>query len=173
MRRFEIQTDRLLIKPLGPEYLDSTNEYAMNLENTKYMMYLPNDTSDETKMFLKNVEIEWSKENPSFYEFALIFKQKHIGGVSVYIEDGAGEIGWIINRKYWRKGFAYEAAKAVIDYFAKNLGFTHFTAHCDTENTASFKLMEKLGMVRTGENGTRKNRSAQKESSEYQYELKL
>ena len=92
MRRFEIQTDRLLIKPLGPEYLDSTNEYAMNLENTKYMMYLPNDTSDETKMFLKNVEIEWSKENPSFYEFALIFKKKHIGGVSVYIEDGVGEI---------------------------------------------------------------------------------
>ncbi len=173
MSRFEIKTERLLLKPLGPEYLESTNEYAMDLETTKYMMYLPNDTIDETMMFLKNVEIEWSKEKPDFYEIAVVFKKKHIGGVSAYIEDGVAEIGWIINRKFWRKGFAYEASKALIDYFAKNLGITHFMAHCDTENTASFKLMEKLGMVKTGENGTRKNRSAQKESSEYQYELKL
>lgn len=173
MSRFEIKTERLLLKPLGPEYFASTNEYAMDLEATKYMMYLPNDSTDETMMFLKNVETEWSKETPSFYELAVIFKKKHIGGVSAYIEDGVAEIGWILNCKYWKKGFAYEASRALIDYFAKNLSITHFMAHCDTENADSYRLMEKLGMVKTGENGSRKNRSAQKESSEYQYELKL
>lgn len=173
MSRFEIKTERLLLKPLGPEYFASTNEYAMDLEVTKYMMYLPNDSTDETMMFLKNVETEWSKETPSFYELAVIFKKKHIGGLSAYIEDGVAEIGWILNRKYWKKGFAYEASRALIDYFAKNLSITHFMAHCDTENADSYRLMEKLGMVKTGENGSRKNRSAQKESSEYQYELKL
>ena len=173
MSRFEIKTERLLLKPLGPEYFSSTNEYAMDLENTKYMMYLPNTNTDETMMFLKNVEAEWSKEEPTFYEFAVIFKKKHVGGVSAYIEDGVAEIGWIINRKYWKNGFAYEASKALVDYFAKNLGITHFMAHCDTENTGSYKLMEKLSMVKTGENNNRKNRSAEKESSEYQYELKL
>jgi hypothetical protein len=33
--------------------------------------------------------------------------------------------------------------------------------------------MEKLGMVRTGEYGGRMNRAAQRESSEYQYEMNL
>ncbi len=47
----------------------------------------------------------------------------------------------------------------------------HFLAHCDTENIASYKVMEKLGMSRTGEWGGRRNKSAVKDSSEYQYEL--
>lgn len=173
MSRFEINTERLVLKPQGTEYLDSTNEYALNLDNTKYMMYLPNDNPSETMLFLQNVEAEWSKEEPLFYEFAVIFKKKHIGGVSAYLENGVAEIGWIIHQKYWRKGFAYEAAKALIDYFSENLGITHFMAHCDAENIGSFKLMEKLGMVKTGENNGRKNRSSKKESLEYQYELKL
>lgn len=44
-------------------------------------------------------------------------------------------------------------------------------AHCDRENIASYKTMEKLGMVRTGEWGGRRNKSASQDSYEYQYEL--
>lgn len=40
----------------------------------------------------------------------------------------------------------------------------------DTENVASYKVMEKLGMTGTGEYGGRRNRAAAEESLEYQYE---
>ena len=48
---------------------------------------------------------------------------------------------------------------------------THFIARCDTENVASYKVMEKLGMTRTGKYGGRRNRAAAEDSFEYQYEL--
>lgn len=171
MKPIEISTERLLLKPLGSEYVQTVNSYAMDLENTKYMCRLPNKNLEETADFLKNIDVEWKKEQPEFYEFAILYESGHIGAVSIYFENGMGELGWILNKKYWGKGFAYEAAKALIKYFIDNMGTTHFIAHCDTENIASYRVMEKLGMVRTGQWGGRRNRSASRDSFEYRYEL--
>ena len=58
--------------------------------------------------------------------------------------------------------------------FAKNvLGITHFIAHCDADNVASYSLMEKLGMKKISKTSGRMNRNAVKESYEYTYELIL
>lgn len=173
MERIEIATRRLQLKPLSIAYLQTVKEYALDIDNAKYMCHLPNSTEEETADFLSGVDAEWQKDNPGFFEFAILYGGRHIGAVSIYIEGGRGELGWIINKKYWRQGFAYEAADAMIKYFADNMGMTHFIAHCDTENIASYKVMEKLGMERTGEWGGRRNRAASQDSFEYQYELIL
>ncbi len=161
-----------MLTPLGPGYLDSVNEYALDFENTRYMCHLPNQNSDETLSFLQEVESEWKKDSPDFYEFAVLYKNSQIGAVSIYFESGVGELGWIVKRKYWGNGFAAEAAKALVEYFSKR-GYRRFIAHCDTENAASYKVMEKLGMTRTGISGGRKNRGSSEESYEYRYELEL
>lgn len=173
MQNIEIKTERLLLKPLGSKYLEMVNAYATDYENTKYMVHLPNENREETAAFLAGVDAEWAKESPASYEFALLYQGDQIGAVGIYFEDGVGELGWIVNKKYWRKGFAYEAAKALVAYFIEHMGTTHFIAHCDAENTASYKVMEKLGMTRTGEWGGRRNRAAAEDSFEYQYELIL
>lgn len=171
MEAIEIVTKRLVLKPLGSKYLRTVNEYAMDYENTRYMCHLPNATEAETQAFLSSVDAEWEKEKPEYYEFAILYQNLHVGAVSIYLDDGVGEIGWIVNKKYWGNGFAFESAKALLRYFIENVGITHFIAHCDRENIASYKTMEKLGMVRTGEWGGRRNKSASQDSYEYQYEL--
>lgn len=171
MKKIEIETERLLLKPLGSEYLETVNAYATDYENTKYMIHLPNENRKEAAAFLAGVDVEWAKEKPEFYEFAMLYQGEQIGAVGIYFENGVGELGWIVNKKYWRNGFAYEAAKAVVTYFTEHMGTMHFIAHCDTENTASYQVMEKLGMVRTAEYGGRRNRAAAEDSFEYQYEL--
>lgn len=171
MKSIEIKTERLQLKPLGREYLQTVNDYAMDYDNSKYMCHLPNETIEETVNFLQNVEAEWAKEKPEYYEFAILYEGAHIGAVGIYFENDIGEIGWIVHKKYWRNGFAFEAAQALVRYFTDHMGTTHFIAHCDTENIASYKVMEKLGMVRTGEYGGRRNRAAKRDSFEYQYEL--
>lgn len=172
MEGIEIRTPRLLLKPLGPKYLATVNEYALDPENTRYMYHLPNADSGETLRFLQGVEAEWAKEKPAFYEFAVLYNDIHIGAVSIYFDREIGELGWILNRRYWGNGLAYEAAAALVSYFGKHCGTKHFRAHCDAENVASYKIMEKLGMVRTGEYGGRRNRSADEDSVEYQYDLR-
>ena len=171
MKRIEIITERLVLKPLGTKHFQTAKEYSMDYENTKYMCRLPKETSEEVMEFLSCVEAEWKKENPEYFEFAIFYEGKHIGAVSIYFENGAGELGWILNKKYWGNGFAYEAAKAMIEYFVANRGTSHFVAHCDAENVASYKIMEKLGMRKIGGQGKRRNRAASQDSFEYRYEM--
>lgn len=173
MKNIKITIERLCLKPLGSKYLETVNAYAMDYENAKYMCRLPNEDVEENVKFLADVEAEWAKENPEYFEFAMLYQNEHIGAVGIYFEDGVGELAWIMNKKYWRNGFAYEAADALVTYFRDHTGTTHFIAHCDAENVASYKVMEKLGMTRTGEYGGRRNRAASEDSIEYQYELRV
>lgn len=59
------------------------------------------------------------------------------------------ELGWFFNKNFWRKGYAYEACKAVIDY-----AFTELKAHKLFAETIdcvkSVGLMKKLGMQLEG-----------------------
>ena len=169
----ELKTERLCLKPLGTQYLESVHEYASDIENTKYMVHLPKETIQETFDFLRNTENEWKKLKPDFYEFAIFYEGKHVGAVSLYMENDSklGELGWILNKKYWGKEIVSEAAVRLIEFAKNERNLTHFVAHCDAENTASYHVMEKLGMVRTAEYKGRKNKSSDEERTEYQYEL--
>lgn len=171
MNSIEIHTKRLVLRPLSLKYLETVHEYASDIENAKYMVRLPNENIEETRAFLLSVENEWSKEDPEFFEFAIMYNNNQIGAVSVYVENGSGELGWIINKKCWNQGFAFESALALIGFAKQKLGLTHFIANCDVENVGSYRVMEKLGMVRTGEYGGRKNKSSDDERREYRYEL--
>ena len=173
MKGIELSTKRLRLAPLGSQYLQTVLDYAMDAETTKYMYRFPMATREETAGYLAAVELEWEKDTPGYYEFAILYGARHIGAATLYFEGGIGELGWILNKHYWGNGFALEAAAALVRYFSVHMGTSHFMAHCDTENVASYKVMEKLGMVRTGRQGGRRNRAASQDSFEYQYELKI
>ena len=61
---------------------------------------------------------------------------------------GEHEIGWLVREDRWRRGYAEEAVRAVIDWAFGRVGAPHVVALTSRVNTASWKLMEKLGMVR-------------------------
>ncbi len=163
----------LTLEPLGLKHLETVHEYASDLENTRYMVHLPNDTIEETRAFLEWKEAEWKKEVPESYEFAVLLGDGHIGAVCAYLneERTTAEIGWIINKKYWRKGYAFEASKLLVEFCKKDLNVHQFTAVCDTENIGSYRVMEKLGMKRVAVRDGRKNRASTELSREYQYEM--
>ena len=167
-----IETNRLTLKPMCTDYLLSTHEYASDPENTVYMLFLPNDSIDDTLAYLIGAEKEFQKEEPMFYEMGVFLNDIHIGCVSIYLTEDkkSAEFGWMINKRYHGHGYAYEAAKALMDYAVNTLGIKHFIAHCDTENTASRRVMEKLGMKCTGEHGGRKSKNFSEERWEYTFE---
>ncbi len=56
------------------------------------------------------------------------------------------EIGYWIGRPYWGRGYATEAARAVIRYGFEILGMNRIYASHFTENPASGRVMQKAGM---------------------------
>lgn len=62
-------------------------------------------------------------------------------------EDNTLEIGFHISSKYWRQGFAYEAAKKVIEYAFFELKISKLFSGHNPDNIGSKKLLEKLGFI--------------------------
>ena len=60
------------------------------------------------------------------------------------------EIGYLLNREYWRQGLMHQALEAVIDFAFNTLDIHRIEADVDTENTGSLGLLEKLGFTREG-----------------------
>lgn len=60
------------------------------------------------------------------------------------------ELGYWIARAFWGRGYATEAARAVVAYGFRELGLNKIDAHYLARNAASGRVMEKLGMTREG-----------------------
>ncbi len=168
----EIRTIRLLLRPLSPADLETTHQYASDVDNCKYMINLPNHDTVETRAFLSCVEIEWLMDNPRFFEYAICLDGKHIGAVSLYLnDDNSGEIGYILHKDYHGKGYATEAAVEIVK-LAQRMNLKKLVAHCDVRNVKSRMLMERLGMRFVKEN-PRYYADNRGESFEMKYELVL
>jgi len=174
----EIETKRLKLVPHTRDFLLTTHEYASDREVTKYMLF-HNDTLEKTEKFLKYVEREWQLDPIDFYEFAIMYNGNHIGAISLSIIDDnpvyaptKADLGWILNKNYWGRGFATEAALAIVE-LARKLGLEKLYATCDIDNIASYKVMEKIGMRRISQNGVRKNYHSEEETIELKYEMIL
>lgn len=71
-----------------------------------------------------------------------------IGICGLFRRDGLEEpdIGFAILPAYCSKGYAHEAATAVMEYVRHNLALTRVVAIVSPQNTASIGLLEKLGL---------------------------
>lgn len=176
-----IRTDRLLLRPLGPEDTEDVFRFASDGENARYMVYLPVRTREGARQFLQEAWEEWNKKEPSFYEYAILRNPEEtkallthnpvIGEISLWIHEGDAELGWILDKRYWNQGFVTEAARALIGAAREQLDCRRFTAHCDDENVASYHVMEKLGMEMADRHGGRKNRFSEEERMERFYTM--
>ncbi|MHB1629298.1 MAG: GNAT family N-acetyltransferase, partial [Bacilli bacterium] len=58
----------------------------------------------------------------------------------------AVEIGWRLGRSFWGRGIATEAAKETLRFGFGNCGLSEILSICQKENSASERIMQKLGM---------------------------
>ena len=61
---------------------------------------------------------------------------------------GDYEIGWLVREDRWRRGYAMEAMRAVVDWAFTRHDAPHLVALTCARNEPSWRLMEKLGMER-------------------------
>ena len=173
-KHFSISTERLLLRPFTPTDLASLHEYASDSENSKYMIHLPNTTLEQTQQFLQCAIHEWEKDLPDFYELAIVLAEKHIGAVSVYLDEQRriGELGWVLNKAYHGNGYATEAAFAIRNFSFDILKLKKLVAHCDYRNEASCRIMQKIGMSQEND-GVRKYKDTDDEIREFMYSLRI
>lgn len=71
-------------------------------------------------------------------------------GLNLDLQHDRAELGYWIGVPYWGKGIATEAAREVVRYGFENLGLHRIFANCYVGNTASQRVLERLGMRNEG-----------------------
>jgi [ribosomal protein S5]-alanine N-acetyltransferase len=71
-------------------------------------------------------------------------------GLRIDLANDSGELGYWIGKPHWNRGFASEAALAVLDYAFTTIGLNRVAAVHLVRNPASGRVMEKIGMTQEG-----------------------
>jgi RimJ/RimL family protein N-acetyltransferase len=144
-----LTTEGLIIRPFLPGDYRDLYEYLSLPETYRFEPGKP--------ITLKEAKDECRRRAKGNMFWAAVLKdgpQKLIGHVSFYQMEPklflTWEIGYIFNPAFQNKGYASEAAQAVIKYAFKELGAHRVVGHCNPENTPSWKVLEKCGMKREG-----------------------
>lgn len=142
-----IETERVLIRKFELKDWQAVHEYTSNIN---VMTYIPEGVFSE-----KDV-LEFIKKNISenAEKFPVVLKDGNIliGHIAFHKWFGTHtyEIGWVFNPKYYNRGYATEAAYAVLKYGFEKMKLHRIIATCQPENTPSYRIMEKIGMRKEG-----------------------
>lgn len=140
----EIRTPRLLLRRPRIEDLEAFHSILSNPLAMRYWSTLPHAGIEATRLWLEQMI---ARQAAGGEQFAIVFEGRVIGDV------GSGqlpEFGFLIHPDYWGRGIATEAARAVIDYLFGATAIDRLTADVDPRNTASLRVLAKLGFAVTG-----------------------
>lgn len=138
--REQLESPRLIIRGFTPEDAADLHEILGDAETMKYSE--PAYDFEKTKRFLASFCIARGGAK------AVVHKQSaKVIGYMLFNETSPGEyeLGWFVNRRFWRQGYAFEACQVLIRYAFNVLGAQKVFAET-IDTVRSIGLMRKLGM---------------------------
>lgn len=141
----QLETERLVIRRFKEKDWKDLYEYLSDEEVVRYEPY------QAFSIEASQNEAKSRAESPAFLAVCLKENNKLIGNIYFAKQEfKTWEIGYVFNRSYQGRGYATEAANAVIAYGFNTRGARRIVAMCNPLNTASWRLLERLGMRREG-----------------------
>jgi len=146
-----LQSKRITLRDYREDDWDAVHSYASDAEVVRYMPWGPN-SDDETRAFIKLAQ-ESSGAHPRVsFEQAVVLSHtdRPIGGMGLNRYDSQADLGYCFHPSFWGQGFATEAAELILAFGFDILNLHRVFACCDSANTASARVLQKLGMRQEG-----------------------
>ncbi|WP_413700564.1 GNAT family N-acetyltransferase [Psychromonas sp. KJ10-10] len=145
---FKLETQRLILRDM--KISDETDFVAIS-QDVKYQRFYDESDCDPDKYRqLTRLFIEQAQEDPrTSYQLAIEHKPTgtFIGTVCLRIEkDNQASIGAGLSREFQGSGYIQEATKALTEHGFSKLGIHRIYAETISENKATIKLCQSLGM---------------------------
>lgn len=162
----------VVVRPLRLGDDQPVYEYASDPEVTRFLPWYPAPSIDTVRSFLLQ-QIARRRRGES-YAFGIDLRtgETMVGSTDLMgldgQGDGAAELGYILGRPYWGRGYMTEAAGLTVDIAFEELGLKRLAAFADIENMGSRRVLEKLGFRATG---TEKRLVKEEEREYMRYEM--
>lgn len=148
-----IHTERLHLRPFEPEDAPSVKRLAGAREIADTTLNIPHP-------YREGVAEQWIATHRPLFEqhdatiVAIVLAQSAelVGaiGLTLHAEHDRAELGYWIGLPHWGRGYATEAARALVGWGFRNLDLNRIYATHLLRNPQSGRVMEKVGMSREG-----------------------
>jgi len=149
-----LETSRLILRHFKAADLESYAEIVADPDVTRY-------TTTMGKPLSRSQAWGWMASDLGHWQLrgfgmgAVEERESHmlIGRIGLQYPEGFPdiEVGWMLGKQYWVKGYATEAAIASIQYGFRELDRYDFISMIHPDNASSIRLAERLGEVCEGE----------------------
>jgi RimJ/RimL family protein N-acetyltransferase len=152
-KKDSISTERLLLRPFAKSDREAVLDLYSDNETMRYWSKEPIMSLEEADSLIEQ-EIEWpSKEKCFNWAVAQPDSNLLIGKICLFHlseRNRRAEIGYLLNRRFWGRGYMTEALTFVLRFAFDEQGMHRMEADTDPENLASLALLERFGFVREG-----------------------
>lgn len=144
-----LETQRLLLRSLNLNDATDIFEYAADPKVSQYATWSAHKSIDQSKQFIESVITQYRNHQLAAWGIVCKADNKVIGtcGFTNWIATARrAEIGYALSSKYWGQGYMPEAVQLLFGFGFGMMKLNRIEARCDLANTASARVMEKVGM---------------------------
>ena len=151
---FPIRTERLDLRPFESADLAGLHAYFSHPDVHRYVYSEPSADEEATREILARRQTRTSlTTSGDVLQLAVVVRQtgQLVGDVGLTwtsAEHRQGEVGYVVHPDASGRGYATEATAVMIRYGFDGLGLHRITGRMDARNTASARVLERLGMRR-------------------------
>lgn len=150
---FILESERLLIRRLTMADDEAIHSYGKD-ERVAFGASFPQHKSiEDARTYIRTVLESYEKSEPTSYVIILKDSNELIGGIGFHHQDTSShkvEIGYALAPWQWHNGYMTEAALIFIDHIFRSTELQRLEARCKSVNTASERVMQRLGMIYEG-----------------------
>jgi RimJ/RimL family protein N-acetyltransferase len=146
-----LQGPRVSLRALAKSDVDAIFALFSDPEAMRYWAYLPYTERAQAEQRLERDFIGMAEQ--ASFPWGIAQGAALIGTVTLHdlnLAQGRAEIGYMLGRAHWGQGLAREAVSLAIDHAFGPLELRRLEADIDPRNTASQKLLERLGFQKEG-----------------------
>lgn len=148
----DFETPRLRLRPFRQDDLPYLQKYVLREHFWRFLPLQP-QTPESIRSFLdERLRDAWG--DGSYHCAVELAEVGHlIGTARVGVDDAtnrSGHLGYAINDEFSGNGYMTEAVQQLLQTGFHEFGLHRIWAYADVENTASWRLMERVGMLREG-----------------------
>ena len=148
-----IVTQRLVLRPSRESDVpDVFAGYARDPEVTRYLLWRPHLTMVETEAFIVSQIARRGRSEEQTWVITRAEEDRALGMIGLGARNSY-ELGYVLARPEWGKGYMTEAVKALADLALAQDGIYRVFALCDVENLASARVLDKAGFELEGRLG--------------------
>jgi RimJ/RimL family protein N-acetyltransferase len=150
-----METRRLMLRPFEAADFDGLFAIHSRPDVARYLYWEPRTEEEVRAVLEKKINGRVMRSEGDSFSFAVILKAtgQAVGDVSllwVNAQHGTGEIGFAFHPDHQGQGYATEAARVVLQLAFEELKLHRVIGRLEARNTASARVLEKLGMRREG-----------------------